>query len=52
MQKFEGYKSMWEEEILSSLKESESVRTCKNNFDDAIIEKIKKDFNELRHRFF
>ena len=43
---------MWEEEILSSFKESESVRTCKNNFDDAIIEKIKKDFNELRHRFF
>ena len=26
--------------------------TCEKNFDDTRIKKIKKDFNELRDRFF
>ena len=43
-----GYKSMSEERLLSSLNESESVKETEKNFDDARIEKIKKDFNELR----
>ena len=47
-----GYKSMSEERLLSSLNESESVEESEKNFNDARIEKIKKDFNELRNRFF
>ena len=45
-----GYKSMPEERLLSSLNESESVKETEKNFDDARIEKIKKDFNELRDK--
>ena len=44
------YKSMSEERLLSSLNESESVKETEKNFDDARIEKIKKDFNELRDK--
>ena len=43
---------MSEERLLSSLNESEPVKGSEKNFDDARIEKIKKDFNELRARFF
>ena len=43
-----GYKSMSREKLLSSLNESELVNESEKNFDDARIEKIKKDFNELR----
>ena len=35
---------------LSSINESESVKESEKNFDDAIIEKIKKDFKKLRDR--
>ena len=41
---------MSEERLLSSLNESESVKETEKNFDDARIEKIKKDFNELRDK--
>ena len=44
-----GYVSLSKERLLSALNESESVESEKN-FDDAIIEKIKKGFNELRDR--
>ena len=43
-----GYKSMSREKLLSSLNESELVNESEKNFDDARIEKIKKDSNELR----
>ena len=43
-----GYKSMPEEKLISSI--NESVKESEKNFDDARIEKIKKDFNELRDR--
>ena len=39
---------MSEERLLSFLNESESVKECEKDFDDAQIEKNKKDFNELR----
>ena len=42
---------MSEERLLSSTDESESVEERENNFDDARIEKIKKDFNKLRDIF-
>ena len=45
-----GYKSMSEERLISSI--NESVKESENNFDDARIEKIKKDFNELRDKLF
>ena len=45
-----GYKSMSEERLLSVLNELESVKESGRNFDDAKIEKIKKDFNKLRDR--
>ena len=45
-----GYKSVPEERLLSVLNESESVKESEKNFDDARIEKIKKDFNKLRDR--
>ena len=41
---------MSEERLLSVLNESEWVKESENNFIDAIIEKIKKDFNKLRDR--
>ena len=46
-----GYKSISEERLLSSTDESESVEEREKNFDDARIEKIKKDFNKLRDIF-
>ena len=45
-----GYKSMSEKRLKSSFNESKPVK--ENNFDSARIEKIKKDFNELRDRLF
>ena len=45
-----GYESMSEVRLLSSLNESESVKESDKNFDDASIEKIKKEFNKLRDR--
>ena len=45
-----GYKSMSEERLLSVLNGSESVKESEKIFDDARIEKIKKDFNKLRDR--
>ena len=39
---------MSEEKLISSI--NESVKESEKNFDDARIEKIKKDFNELRDR--
>ena len=45
-----GYESMSEERLLAVLNESESVKEIEKNFDDARIEKIKKDFNKLRER--
>ena len=41
---------MSEERLLSVLNELESVKESGRNFDDAKIEKIKKDFNKLRDR--
>ena len=38
-------------DTVSAINESESVESEKN-FDDAKINQIKKDFNELRDRFF
>ena len=43
---------MSEERLWSSIYESESVDEIEKNFDDARIERIKKDFNKLRDRFF
>ena len=45
-----GYRSMSKERLLSALSESELVES-KNSFDDERLEKITKDFNELRDRF-
>ena len=42
---------MSKERSVSAINESESVESEKN-FDDAKINQIKKDFNELRDRFF
>ena len=42
---------MSKERLLSALNKTKSVESDQN-FDDARIEKIKKDFNELRDRFF
>ena len=39
-----------EDRLISSI--NESVKESEKNFDDARIEKIKKDFNRLRDRFF
>ena len=43
---------MSEERLWSSIYESEPVDEIEKNFDDARIERIKKDFNKLRDRFF
>ena len=50
MREIKGYKSMSEERLISSIKESEPVKESEKNFDDARIEKIKKYFNELRDK--
>ena len=42
---------MSKERLSSVFHQSESVESQKN-FDDGRIKKIKKDFNELRDRFF
>ena len=46
-----GYKSISEERLLSVLNNSESAKESEKNFDEARIEKIKKDFHKLRYRF-
>ena len=46
-----GYKSMSEEILLSSLNESESVKESGINFGDAKIKKIKKYFKRLEKIF-
>ena len=50
IRRIKGYKSMSEERLIYSINESESVKKSEKNFDDARIEKIKKDFNKLRDR--
>ena len=45
MRGIKGYKSMSEDELLSALNLSET------NFSKARIEKIRKEFNESRHKF-
>ena len=42
---------MPKEWLLSAPNESESVKESEKNFDGAKIEKIKKDFSDLRDRF-
>ena len=55
-----SYKNKSEDSLLSVLKESESLKESEKNFDDtkpkisfskSQIEKIRKKFNELRHKF-
>ena len=55
-----GYKSISEDEILSALNASESLKESENNFDDtkpkinfskSRIGKIRKEFNESKHKF-
>ena len=55
-----GYKNMSEDELLSALNLSKPVREGEKNFDDtkakanfykARIEKIRREFNESRHKF-
>ena len=48
MRGIKGYKSMSEERLVSSIKESESEEESENNFDGSRIKKIKKD--KLRDR--
>ena len=50
MRGIKGYKSMSEERLVSSIKESESEEESENNFDGLRIKKIKKDLNKLRDR--
>ena len=55
-----GYKSMSEDILLSALNESESLKESEKKFDSkkpklnfskSRIEKIRKEFNESRHKF-
>ena len=55
------YKSMSEDELLSTLNAPESLKESEKNFDDTKpkinfskprIKKIRKEFNESRHKFF
>ena len=49
-----GYESMSEDELLGALTSSKPVRKGERpetNFSKARIEKIRKDFNESRHKF-
>ena len=50
MRGIKGQKSMSEERLVSSIKESESEEESENNFDGSRIKKIKKDLNKLRDR--
>ena len=52
MSGIKGYKSMSQDRLKSSINESEPLKESEKNFDDARIEKIKKDFNKLRDRLF
>ena len=52
MRGIKGYKSMSEERLISSIIESEPLKESEKIFDNARIEKIKKDFNKLRDRLF
>ena len=49
--KYRNYKNMSKERLLRVLDESESAGSG-NNFDNARIKKIKKDFDKLRYGFF
>ena len=49
-----GYKSMSEDELLSTLTSSKPVKKgkkTKTNFSKARIEKIRREFNESRYKF-
>ena len=46
-----GYKSISEDELLSALNSSKPVKKQKANFYKVRIEKIRKEFNESRHKF-
>ena len=50
MRRIKDYKNMSKERLLSALDEPELAES-ENNFDNARIEKIREDFNELRHWF-
>ena len=50
MRGIKGYKRMTKERLISSVNEWEPVKESEKKFDDARIEKIKKDFNKLRYR--
>ena len=47
MRRIKGYKNLSKERLLNALDKSESAKSLNN----AKIEKIKEDFNELRDRF-
>ena len=51
MRRIKNYKNLSKEKLLSALDESESAGSG-NNFDNARIKKIKKDFDKLRYGFF
>ena len=53
MRRIKNYKNMSKERLLSALIESErnSFERSVNNFNNARIKKIRKDFNKLRDRF-
>ena len=48
MRRIKDYKNMSKERLLSALDEPELAES-ENNFGNARIEKIREDFNELRH---
>ena len=50
MRRIKDYKNMSKERLLSALDEPELAES-ENNFGNARIEKIREDFNELRHWF-
>ena len=49
-EKYQGYEIMSQERLVSSINESKPVK--EKNFDDARIEKVINQFNELRDRLF
>ena len=51
-----AYKSISEDRLSSAVKTSESLKETEKNFDDTklkinFLEKIRKEFNESRHKF-
>ena len=50
MRCIKGYKCVTEKRSISSINEWEPVKESENYFDDARIEKMKKNFNKLRDR--